>query len=356
MSERHFKYQNIVILCEGTKTEFQYFCSIKNYLNKTNPGRFSEIKVVPVEGEMVIPPGQRKRRTLKALRGNLDLSICYYCLQEENSELYDKYKAIPTRFVRETKLYMDRYKYQTGWVVYDHDNHQDRQFAAELAAEWGVKVAFSSRCFEEWLLMHFERNDTIFQASVCKDADGNDRMCGTGVDEDCHGTVCIGGLLREKKYIPDYQKSDASLLFENYTLPKLDQCLINVEWLNQLEPDIPYFNRSRYTSVGDLVKYLLDVDKMVRWVHLGSTISFRGTQLVINQHANYFVLENIGKQACIVKGLLLYYNKTFDSLGGVTNESFLPPKQSIVLLTRPQDAVFICLHDGNRQIIIELDV
>lgn len=248
MANRQLHKENIVILCEGTKTEYQYFSSIREYLIKKNLNRFSDFKVVPVESEMVNPPGKRKRRKLKPSADGLDLSICYYCLQEDSRKLYKDYRQYPTRFVRETKLYMERYHYQTGWAVYDHDNHPDRENASKLADQWGVHVAFSSRCFEEWLLMHFERNATVFSESECKKADGEPRKCGTGVPNDCHGTKCIGGRLREMQYIPGYEKKEASGLFEEYTLSRLEQSLVNEAWLNRLEEGT--LHSSKYWFAG----------------------------------------------------------------------------------------------------------
>lgn len=355
MSHRQFHQENIVILCEGTRTEYQYFCSIKNYLIKIDQKRFSEFKVVPVEEEMARPSGKRKKRRLNKPTDNLNLDICYYCLQEDTPELYEKYKAYPTRFVREAKLYMERMKYQTGWVVYDHDDHPDRENAAKFAETWGVKVAFSARCFEEWLLMHFERNDTVFTTSVCKTADGNDCKCGTGVPDDCHGTICIGGRIREKKYIPNYDKNNVVSLFETYTLPRLDLCLVNAAWLNRLENPLPYYKRTRYTNVGELVSYLLDKTDRVEWTDFDSLISFRGTHLKLTLLNEVPILENVGNTACIIKGLLSYYDNDFHILSIATNEKLLTPGQQVECYPPPSATTMVCLTDGFRKIILGLE-
>lgn len=354
MANKQLRRDNIVILCEGTKTEYQYFCSIRDYLTKTNTNKFSDIKVVPVESELAVPPARRKRRSLRPSTNGLDLSICYYCLQEESAQLYRAYSAYPTRFVRETKLYMDRFNYVTGWAVYDHDDHPDRANAASLADQWGVNVAFSSRCFEQWLLSHFERNNTVFKTSVCKTEDEKDRQCGTGVANDCHGQVCIGGRLREMGYLPKYEKNQASQLFENYTLPRLSKCLVNVAWLNNIEAGVPYYNRTRYTSVGNLVLFLLDRHDIVEWRAVNEVFSFRGTQLCINSGLNGMTLKNTGRITCVVRDLLTYYDNDINPLSPAVNAGLLNPNQEVAFNPIPANASFVCMQDGLRKVMVEL--
>lgn len=353
-SSRSLHQDNIVILCEGTKTEYQYFCSIRDYLNNTNSNRFSDIKIVPVESEMVNPPGSRKKRKLKRDNSGLNLNICYYCLQEDSAQLYEQYKSEPTRFVRETYLFMERGRYKYGWAVYDHDDHPDRQNADVQARKWGVKIAFSSRCFEEWLLMHFERNDTIFTTSECKDTNGNEKRCGIGIPDSCHGEICIGGCLREKNFIPNYKKTDVSNLFTNYTLPRLEQSLVNSAWLNHLEDGTPYYDRRRYTNVGDLILFLLDRNDCVEWKVFGSSFSFRGTNLCIDKQDDIIVLKNIGKITCITTDVAYYYNDGLQQLGTVINKGLLTSGQVVHCDPIPQGATLICFHDSIRKIVYNL--
>ena len=350
-SSRSLHQDNIVILCEGTKTEYQYFCSIRDYLNNTNSNRFSDIKIVPVESEMVNPPGSRKKRKLKRDNSGLNLNICYYCLQEDSAQLYEQYKSEPTRFVRETYLFMERGRYKYGWAVYDHDDHPDRQNADVQARKWGVKIAFSSRCFEEWLLMHFERNDTIFTTSECKDTNGNEKRCGIGIPDSCHGEICIGGCLREKNFIPNYKKTDVSNLFTNYTLPRLEQSLVNSAWLNHLEEGTPYYDRRRYTNVGDLILFLLGKNEHIEYKEFGDFFSYRGTRLRLGRQDNSLTLSNIGDIACILTGTAFYLSDSFQQLGPIVSQGLLSPGQSIQCNPYDHDAQMICFNDSSRKII-----
>lgn len=351
---KQFHQENVVILCEGTKTEFQYFNSIKEYLKEKGINHFSEIKVVPVENEMVTPTGQRRKKQLKASTDGLDTSICYYCLQEESRGLYDQYKAYPTRFVRETHLYMERFKFKYGWAVYDHDNHPERKEALQYAKSWGVKIAFSSRCFEEWLLMHFERSDRVFKTSECKDHNDKEIRCGTGIgSSDCHGLNCVGGRLRECNYISDYNKTKVSGIFKQYTLPLWETCLINSAWLNKIEIETPVYDRTRYTDVGVLVAFLLGIEERAEWMSLGDSISYRSTKIEFHDKGGYIEVENKGNVSCILNSLS-YRDNACKQICSAIERTWLEPQKTAPLLLKPGNAAMICLKDGSRIVAIGL--
>jgi hypothetical protein len=60
-----------------------------------------------------------------------------------------KMRADKRRSKREGKAF-DEY-----WCVFDNDDDPSALAALRLASENGIKVAFSSPCFELWLLLHF---------------------------------------------------------------------------------------------------------------------------------------------------------------------------------------------------------
>lgn len=161
---------NIVILCEGSDTEVKYFCDLKSYVEELHPDSFSDIKILPVADEIIREKkGSRRKKTLRQPIPSLHSDKHYWCKWEHTDEEYELYKAQPTRYVRETQLYMEEDGYVEGWAVFDKDTFTDHQTAFKLAEEIeGLHIAFSSHCFEEWLLLHFERNPHLFSASVCK--------------------------------------------------------------------------------------------------------------------------------------------------------------------------------------------
>lgn len=198
---------NIVILCEGSDTEVKYFKDLKEYVERNYPDRLSDIKIVPVNNE-IIQKKNKKKGGKPLLPAQRVLSSKHYWSKWEHSdEEYEIYKAQPTRYVRETQLFMEEDGYVEGWAVFDKDTFTNHAHAFALADSIsGLHIAFSSYCFEEWILLHFERNSKAFISSVCKDND-KDRGCGTKVLLDCHGTICLGGYIRERGHIADYAKN-----------------------------------------------------------------------------------------------------------------------------------------------------
>lgn len=283
---------NIVILCEGTDTEVNYFKDLRNHVDY----RFDEIKILPIVEEKVSHKNNnRKQRQLKS-------SSHYYEKEEQNNEDYEKYRAQPVRYVREVQLIMQEDGYIEGWAVFDKDKFTHHAEAFSLAASVeGLHIAFSSYCFEEWLLAHFERNPQPFSVSVCKDINGKDKGCGNGVDEDCHGSICLGGRLRECGYIPNYAKNIDSI-FLNYTLPRLEHCYMNAAWIRTLSSSQAIYERNPYTDVDVLVKRLLGDNREHYWHRLDEPFDFCGSKLIIHRGDVLLIFYNCGSRSFTLNG------------------------------------------------------
>ena len=280
---------NIIILCEGTETEARYFKDLRNYVNSIAPDRFSDIKIVPIVEDVISTRNNNRRQ--RTLRPSSELR--YYEKEEKNTNTYNSYKAQPVRYVREVQLFMEEDGYMEGWAVFDKDTftHHKEAFALAESIE-GLHIAFSSYCFEEWLLTHFERNSQPFTVSVCKDCNGRDKGCGTGVVDGCHGEVCLAGRLRECDYITDYAKNQESV-FENYTLPRLEWCYVNAAWIRTLSTE-PIYHRNPYTDVDVLVKRLLGDNKVHHWHELNSSFEFCRCEISVNYSDEVLTINNCG--------------------------------------------------------------
>ena len=62
--------------------------------------------------------------------------------------------------------------YDEVWVFFDKDGHPKAKEAFEMARITEIdgkkiNIAFSSRCFEYYLLLHFERKHPEFHNPVC---------------------------------------------------------------------------------------------------------------------------------------------------------------------------------------------
>ncbi|MCH4183309.1 MAG: RloB family protein [Prevotella sp.] len=114
------KVVRFLIICEGEKTEPNYFKSLIK-----NPKYSSVLKVnLEGEGKTTVP------------------------LVEKTKEIKDKKE-------RENFLSFDRV-----WVVFDEDGKSDFNEAVKLAAHYRINAAWSNEAFELWYYLHFAYLDT----------------------------------------------------------------------------------------------------------------------------------------------------------------------------------------------------
>lgn len=229
----------LFIACEGTSTEYDYF----NSWAKTDQALeyYEAINVYP--GKFEINP------------------------QTNPYQLFEKAKqALEDRSA------------DYAWAVFDRDNHprMSETFAeAQLA---GVKIAFSSRSFEEWVLMHFQKISTTFNATECKDPVGKPINCGSPVVPICAPENCLTGHIRRQNFIPDYSKKKTFDLFnaiKHYT----EIAVVNSSWLrfqvnaslNTAQPALQ--NLNPYTDVDQLIFKLHDRSDIIEWGPSGTDIS-----------------------------------------------------------------------------------
>lgn len=288
---------NIVIVCEGTETEYDYFTGLKNYLGDS--GKYYTIKIVPTKDPEEIKGGSHKRKNRK-LNGDRD-TLRYYEQVEESRELYDKYHKQPTRYVREAQLFLKDNIYTEAWAVFDNDDFPDLENAFKLAStDDNLNIAYSSISFEEWLLHHFERNAKVFDRSECK---VDDKSIGCNKDKGCRGEHCIAGRLRTQGYLPYYKKNNKDDKkkdredFFTQTRSHLEQARINAAWLRHLQ-DGPIYERNPYTDVDVLVSRLLGLDKEYEWIKVGEKFKYNGAMITVLKDDDGIILQS--ENTCIV--------------------------------------------------------
>ena len=294
---------NIVIVCEGTETEYDYFTGLKNYLGDS--GKYYTIKIVPTKDPEGIQGGNRQRKNRK-LNGDRD-TLRYYEQVEESRELYDRYHKQPTRYVREAQLFLKDNIYTEAWAVFDNDDFPDLENAFKLAStDDNLNIAYSSISFEEWLLHHFERNAKVFDRSECK-TDG--KSIGCNKDKGCRGEHCIAGRLRAQGYLPDYKKNnkeDKKKDREDFfiqTRSHLEQARINAAWMRHLQ-DGPIYERNPYTDVDKLVARMLEVHTDYEWIRLGEVFTYMGAKIKVTKD-EYGVRIHIDGDCLLTKENLL---------------------------------------------------
>ena len=188
----------ILILCEGIKTEPNYFEGFKKSRSLTS------VVVRPLRSGQVGPTGLLKR-VREELRDDPSWDEVYCVLDHDG---------------RDTKI---------------------RAFESQLAAinkkedSCHIEMILSSPCFEFWLLLHFEFTNRPFTTGT-------------------HGTACEGVIRRLQHYLPKYRKNDIQIFQK--CREYVDTALENAGKLQDqeslsLQPSMPY------TNVELLIKRLL---------------------------------------------------------------------------------------------------
>jgi len=198
------RYAKVLVVCEGEKTEPNYFEALKDHLALNNAN-------VVVTGEC----------------GSSPLSIFEYAMQRYRDEQRagDSFDKV--------------------FCVFDRDTHNTYQLALDKIATAKPKNTFvaitSVPCFEYWLLLHFEYTTALFHATGKKSA-------GDGVVD------------KLRKNLPGYQKNDGAVfdqLVERLHQAKAHaaRALIEAQANNSDNPS---------TRVHELVEYLQNMKQLTR--------------------------------------------------------------------------------------------
>ncbi|MBE6330675.1 MAG: RloB domain-containing protein [Bacteroidales bacterium] len=357
-------HEALVVVCEGTETEMSYFPALKSCDN---------VKFVPRPQEKVTSESKRNRtrnaRDLKSGDCTQYTGNEYYVgLQEVDNETYRKYCQEPIRWVRATKLFMERKGFTEGWAVYDLDNktngrtNASHQKARELAHEWGVHIAFSAYSIEEWFLFHYERNSQPFFKSDCEHFKegvvcGNDSV----ICMNCNPCEYIGGYLRKRGLIQDYQKKKGIKLAE-ITLENgnLHRACVNAAWSRSLRPTCQPYECNPYTDVDKLVMRLLEKSWIIEWVKENMEFKVNNTTLKLCNGEDVVTLIYVSGLSFVVNASAVYWCDTnyesigldFDSSESHNGRLVSPEKESVVIKKNSRSAV-LCIKSGFNEFYFE---
>ncbi|MFO0321121.1 MAG: RloB family protein [Bacteroidota bacterium] len=266
---------SILIICEGKNTEPHFFNSIRDeIINKKYDIGNCSIRIRPEpsieeEEEIKVSPNKpnfKSRTTKKAING------------EEPEDI----KGVPPlKWVEAGKEELRNGTFNEVWAVFDHDNHPAREAAFNAAEEQingsSVNIAFSSRSFEYYLLLHFEKIYFTFIETECNTGGKNPKslVCSTGVHtDDCFGKTCINGYARLKGYWDNSKKNQSIFpLIKD----KLELGFINSKWL-RLESDkneggLKKHDRNPYITTDSLVKRLIGDTFVWKWLFINNSIN-----------------------------------------------------------------------------------
>ncbi len=357
-------HEALIVVCEDTKTEMSYFPALKSNIN---------VRFVPLKHEIVTKESKRnlfrKARDLKEGDYTQYTGDEYYVgLQEVDKETYEKYRQEPIRWVRATKLFLEN-GYTEGWAVYDLDNKSkgrtkdSHQKARELAQEWGVHIAFSAYSIEEWFLFHFERNPKPFLESDCEQYKEG-IVCGTGSEicMNCNPYEYIGGYLRKKGLIKDYQKKKGAKLAE-ITLENgnLRRACVNAAWSRSLSPESQPYECNPYTDVDKLVMRLLEKFWKIEWVKENMEFKVDNTTLKLCNEEDSVTLKYVSGRSFAVNSAAVYWcDSNYESIGldfdSSDNHSvFVSPDNVSVKIEKNAGSAVLCIKDGFNEFYFEVN-
>ena len=229
----------LFIACEGTSTEFDYF---ESWAQEDSTKEFFQ-------------------------------AINVYPGKDEASP-----KTNPHQLIEIAKKELENGSADIAWVVFDKDGHPLLGQSFTDAKTYGINIAFSSRSFEEWVLMHYEKNNFSFQASECKLPTGRALNCGTAEVQACTPSLCLSGHIRRQGFIFNYSKKKDFDLFS--TVKHLtEKAIVNSAWLRFQSnaslnmPQSSLHTINPYTDVDQLIFNLQDRSDKIEWGIAGTNIS-----------------------------------------------------------------------------------
>ena len=200
--------KTMMIVCEGTVTEPKYLSDLLAEVQQKSPEYKIDILPIPPKEEL---EEEEQSYVRKSGRRRVLLEV------EEEPELPvvpQEYRTQPLEYVWKAREALK--VYGEAWAVFDRDEHPALDEALTLADKdvdlKMVNIAFSSRSFEMWLLLHFEASDFPFPKTLCRTRTykGKKRkkhdeyhLCGEdkGHPLDCKGALCITGYMKENGYL-----------------------------------------------------------------------------------------------------------------------------------------------------------
>lgn len=323
---RHSKYV-IRIICEGEKTEPLFFTSLCDKLLDENGGEEEwDVKTIPQPDIPEEKPSMADRglykNKKKRVKGKKDK------LQPEVQG------QPPLSWIR-----LSRKKLNEGvdeaWAVFDKDEHPARKDAFEeaekLIDDKKVNIAFSSRSFEYYLLLHFEYLYHPFHATECGERiDGKkvnyNCMTEKSKENACHGEKCINGYARLKKYWNETKTSQSTFpLIEK----RLKAGIINAKRLrieSNSKENCPIYDRNPYTNVDKLVCRLIHTEIIP--YHEECLFKDSGDELFIRVHKNVIIVCNKSSHTVVIpEGLLKKYNWEIDKYESLNDRCILPANE-----------------------------
>lgn len=206
---------SICIICEGEKTEPYFYRDLIAWMEREHWPLDYQYRIYPVPLSLEDSDNDNKGRV--SVRRQLEN------MQTESDEVIMR-GPMPECWVDSGIAQLD--VFSEVWVVFDKDDHPHHPQAfekvrRERAIHNNLNLAFSSRCFEMYLLQHFEYNTRAFLKSECDEKRNgktryfNCRLQSAVPDKACNGDRCINGYARSQGYWQNSKNGQTFSLVRN---------------------------------------------------------------------------------------------------------------------------------------------
>ncbi len=338
-----------LIICEGEKTEPLFFKSLLDYIEKEKKELDTIVTLRPEppeeEDEEVKPKPQKHKPPRKTRKTHK--------VEKIDKEQKKKTEGYPLNWVMEGKAELNDETFDEVWVVFDHDNHPKRKEAFDEADikvnEKKVQIAFSSRSFEYYLLVHFEKIYRTFEKTDCKFDEnvGKGRKkrskdqrntkfvrCSTSPSKypelDCYGKICLNGYAHAKGYwnnSDDENSKDKKDFFQEIE-GKLELGYENAAWVRymseQHQGTEPIYERNPYLTTDNIVKRLLLNREKHVWINAFSNQSIDGLKIWIV--SNHLYIRNETNVSIVLSSITAIYRTDEKTFG---NQQIIFPTKDV---------------------------
>jgi len=254
--------KTILVVCEGQRSEPDYFHNLRNEVLEKVSDIFIKILPIPKDEQekiekdavgFIVRRGGKKREIKDAIT-----------VEPEEYIIEPEFKIQPTCYVRKAQLAYLEKGYSELWAVYDKDGHPDHENAVILSKDSNkcnkiVNIGFSSISFEQWILMHFEFDNTSYSKSQCR-IGKTVLECGTDNHQnDCYGNACVVGRIVDKGYLK-YNNSK-NFNYNEYSGNVNHAFAKAIESRDLAHDKNNFYNNNPYVSLDKLVFKLKNIEQ-----------------------------------------------------------------------------------------------
>lgn len=304
----------ICVVCEGEKTENNFFDKLYKFEKSCNPELPYTMQTLPppVDDEDGDKEGTGRKSGTLNLKGSADAVV-------------DEYKGVPLPMKWVKMGIALAGTFNEVWIAFDKDGHPAArdafdEFVKARTEDKGLNLIFSSRCFEYYMLQHFEFVYHSFEKSECNEKVVRNKgkktrtvylgCCTEQAKQGaCDGELgntdnppCINGYARRQGYWTESKNDKAFDVVHNIYAGIVNSH--NIKWTSLSTEDVaktvyernPYLNTYRLTARLMMLGVLEQKDKAS--IDKGASYSYdmerEGNSLVFrNNYPGKMDLKNV---------------------------------------------------------------